>query len=162
MKIWSIFIIFLVCISACKKDKIPIAPLPEQPTKWEIISGDYKVYDTLGVFLYDMSINYTYNTSGNQHILSFANFDSQFEINSVQSLSSLDPEFLIIYGYHALLYDSLGKRWKIYSSIEGEYNNVLVNDTIRMNFQKTNINYYLSDWVPYYACNCKQIAVKQD
>jgi hypothetical protein len=42
-----------------------------------------------------------------------------------------------------------------------EYYNNFHNDTIPLRFQKTNINYYISDLTPYYACDCKQIAVKQ-
>jgi hypothetical protein len=42
---------------ACRKDKVQ-EPVIEEPTKWELISGDYKVYDTLGEYLYKMSINY--------------------------------------------------------------------------------------------------------
>ena len=58
------------------------------------------------------------------------------------------------------LYDSNNKRWKLSAGISDYYNN-WNNDTIKLRFNKTNINYYISDLTPYYACDCKQIAVKQ-
>jgi hypothetical protein len=58
------------------------------------------------------------------------------------------------------LYDSNNKRWKIAGGVFTYYNN-WNNDTIPLRFNKTNINYYIQDVTPYYACQCKQIAVKQ-
>jgi len=151
----------ILLITSCKKDKVP-APTPTpEPTKWEKITGTYKVYDTTGIFLYEMGITHSYNSNINQDSLHFSSFDGEFNISAVQSNSDQDPEYLIIYGFHSLLYDSNGDRWKLIYSIDDEYDNVLENDTIKMYFTKTNINYYIVDLVTYYACNCKQIAVKQ-
>ncbi|AEA42126.1 hypothetical protein [Fluviicola taffensis] len=58
------------------------------------------------------------------------------------------------------LFDTNTKRWKISSGINNYYNN-WYNDTIPLRFTKTNINYWIEDMMPYYSCDCKQIAVKQ-
>jgi hypothetical protein len=133
-----------------------------EPTKWELISGNYNVYDTLGGFLYTMDIVHIYNELDNIDSLRFENFDGEFTFSQKQSNFANDPEMKITIGYHDTLYNSQMKRWKILTSlIEDEYDNVYRNDTIRIRFRKTNINYWIEDVVPYFACDCKQIAVKQ-
>lgn len=163
LKIMKYFISFLISVTilvACKKDKVE-GPVENAPTKWEQIVGDYKVYDTLGVYLYDMSISHSYNDQTNQDILFFQNFDFDFDFETAQPFPGSNPEFYIRVGYHDTLYDTLSNRWKVLLYLDDVYNNVLQNDTIKLGFTKTNINYYLLDLVPYYSCDCKQIAVKQ-
>ena len=156
-----LFFTVLLFTQACIKDKVP-TPCPEpEPTKWELISGDYKVYDTLGVFLYDMSITHIATNEFNNDSLKFENFDGEFTFVTKQTSFTNDPETLVTVGYHDTLYDFQGKRWKLLYSVDTIYNNVLVNDTLWLSFGKTNLNYYLQDLVSYYACDCKQIAVKQ-
>lgn len=156
---WLVLIAISIVLTAgsCRKEVEP-PELPVPPTKWEVISGTYKVYDTTGVYLYEMKITHSWNEGANQDILFFENFDGQFEFSAIQSNHS---EFWIKYGHQQLLYDDGGKRWKIIHSFDDIYDNILRNDTIKMVFRKTNINYYLSDLTPYYACDCKQVAVKQ-
>lgn len=154
-----LFFTTLFVVLACTKDKTEMpCPVPE-PTKWQLIAGDYKVYDTLGVFLYDMSISHIATNEFNNDSLKFENFDGEFNFTTKQTSFSNDPETLVTIGYIDTLYDSFGQRWKILYSADSVYNNVLENDTLRLNFGKTNINYYLSDLVPFYSCDCKQIAV---
>jgi len=155
------FIGSFLIITSRNKDKTPVIN-PTEPTKWEKISGEYKVYDTTGVFLYDMKITHPINTHNNIDSLFFENFDGQFNISAQQPFPGSNPEYYITFGYHPLLYDSLNNRWKILDAFDDIFNNTLINDTIRMYFRKTNINYYLQDLVPYYECYCKQIAVKQN
>jgi hypothetical protein len=146
---------------ACTKDKTPKAPAPPEPTKWEKIAGHYKVYDTTGVYLYEMNLIHTHNDVTNRDSIRFENFDGEFTFTVKQLYPSpINYPMCISIGGHDTLYDSNSKRWKLGAGISDEYNNFL-NDTIRLNFQKTNINYYIMDVTPYYACNCRQIAVKQ-
>jgi len=154
---------FLLLISlGCRKDKVPALPLPPEPTKWEKISGAYKVYDTLGVFLYNMNISHVPSGNNNTDSLRFENFDGEFTFTYKQEDFSNEPELLIRTGYHEELFDSNMNRWKLLTAANDQfYYNVLENDTIRFIFRKTNINYYLYDSVPYFYCECKQIAVKQ-
>lgn len=150
----------LTILLACKKDKVVPPCLPE-PTKWELISGGYKVYDTLGMFLYDLNIVHIYNEQDDIDSLRFENFDGEFSFTASQ-MSPAPSNFpmLITIGSHDTLYDAQMNRWKLSAGVSESYNQ-LIEDTIRLRFQKTNINYYLQDLVPYFACDCKQIAVKQ-
>ncbi|MNJ86513.1 hypothetical protein D3C87_40130 [compost metagenome] len=143
---------------SCTKEKTPTSVTPE-PTKWEKIEGHYKVYDTTGVYLYDMDLIHSHNNATNRDSIRFENFDGEFTFTTQQEEFANLPMYVRIGGYDPL-YDSNGKRWKITSAAFSYYNN-FSNDTIPFRFSKTNINYYISDLTPYYACDCKQIAVKQ-
>lgn len=145
---------------SCTKDKTPTVPGSAEPTKWEKIAGHYKVYDSTGIYLYDMNL---INIHVNEQVdsLRFENFDGEFTFTVKQLYPSpINYPMCISIGGHDTLYDSNSKRWKLSAGISDEYNNFR-NDTIHLNFQKTNINYYIQDVTPYYACDCKQIAVKQ-
>ena len=155
-----LFFNILVLLVACKKDKVVPPCLPEQ-TKWELVSGGYKVYDTLGAFLYDLNIVHIYNEQDDIDSLRFENFDGEFSFtaNQLATAPSNFPMHIRIGGGDTL-YDTQMNRWKLSAGVSESYNQ-LIDDTIRLRFQKTNINYYLQDLVPYFACDCKQIAVKQ-
>ena len=152
------FIVGVSLFFACTKEKTP-TPVTPEPTKWEKIAGHYKVYDTTGVYLYDMDLIHSHNNTTNRDSIRFENFDGEFTFTTQQEEFANLPMYVRIGGYDPL-YDSNGKRWKITSAAFSYYNN-FSNDTIPFRFSKTNINYYISDLTPYYACDCKQIAVKQ-
>ncbi len=164
---WLILVIVAgVCFTvACTKDKTPKPTTPPEPTKWEKIAGHYKVYDTNGVYLYDMDLIHKTGVSyfGNiQDSLIFQNFDNEFTFTSVQYTP---PPINLLMGIQIgggdTLYDSNNKRWKLYGPSYLEKYNIFTNDTINFRFNKTNINYWIQDATPYFSCNCKQIAVKQ-
>ncbi|MGV3613405.1 MAG: hypothetical protein ACO1N0_20775 [Fluviicola sp.] len=151
------FIIGMSIIFSCTKEKTPVPVTPE-PTLWENVNGHYKVYDTTGAYLYDMDI---VNIHVNEYTdsLRFENFDGEFTFTTIQSYPNLYPTSVRIGGGDTL-YDSNNKRWKLYGPSYLDNNN-FNNDTLKLRFNKTNINYYILDITPYYACDCKQIAVKQ-
>jgi len=159
-----LFLLFIIGLASYTKDKIVPCPEPE-PTKYELISGDYKVYDTLGGFLYDMNINYIQGPVDNgipRDTIVFENFDGEFNFAQPQGYNPGNPELYIKIGQVDTLFDSQGKRWKLLNSAINEtYDNTFLNDTIKIRFHKTNINYWIEDAVPFYECYCKQIAVKQ-
>jgi hypothetical protein len=156
-----LYIGILTIIVACNKDKVEMPCSEPEPTKWELISGNYKVYDTLGAYLYDMNIVHVPNLSEELDSLRFENFDGEFVFTAKQlnTAPSNFPMHIKIGGADTL-YDAQANRWKLSAGVSENYNQ-LINDTIRLRFQKTNINYWIEDAVPYYACDCKQIAVKQ-
>ena len=143
---------------SCNKKKTPTSVTP-QPTKWEKIAGHYKVYDTTGVYLYEMDLIHIHNDATNRDSIRFENFDGEFTFTTKQEEAINIPMYVAI-GIHNPLYDSNSKRWQLGGGTYTYYNN-WNNDTIPLRFQKTNIHYYISDLTPYYACDCKQIAVKQ-
>jgi len=157
-RILSVLAVLFV-LSACKKEKVPI-PVVEEPSKWELIAGDYKVYDTLGTFLYDMSIVHVPNEA-DEYIdsLRFENFDGEF-IFIAKQISADNYPMHVNFGGQDTLIDSANKRWKLWGGLFDDFNN-WEKDTIWMRFQKTNINYYIEDVTPYFQCDCIQVAVKQ-
>ena len=161
----TILAFMIISLFSCRKDKVQ-EPVIEEPSKWELISGDYKVYDTLGEYLYNMSINYErlLNSQGEEYDnFEFINFDNEFVFDKSQYSKPSNyygSQLYVELGSHDTLFDSDGNRWKFFGVLEEGYNK-FQEDTIFLKFKKTNINYYLQDVVPYYECECKQIAVKQ-
>lgn len=162
MKKYYIIVLIMLALSSgaalvgCTKDKVP---LPPEPTKLEKFAGDYKVYDTLGSYLYDMRLVAIDNDGTNYDSIRFENFDGEFTFTTKQENFGNYPMYVRI-GAHSLLVGNQGNRWQLFSTNWEGYNN-WENDTIKIRFEKTNINYWIEDVVPYFACDCKQIAVKQ-
>ena len=68
---------------SCTKEKTP-TPVTPQPTKWEKIAGHYKVYDTTGVYLYEMDLVHIHNEATNEDSIRFENFDNNFTFIALQ------------------------------------------------------------------------------
>ena len=156
-------ILFLIAvIVGCTKEKTP-APIPTpSPTKWELVSGHYKVYDSTGVFIYEMNITHSsgYNEFGYVDSLHFENFDGNFNVSTIQSQASPYPNNVTI-GSYTSLYDSIDNRWDIFGyGSDGVYN-TFRNDTIVFYFQKQNMPYWWNDGTQYFNSKLKHIAVKQ-
>ena len=100
-----------------------------------------------------------FRPTANRDSIRFENFDREFTFTTQQEEAANIPMYVAIGGGDTL-FDSNNKRWKVSAGTFTYYNN-WHNDTIPLRFQKTNINYYISDATPYYACSCRQIAVKQ-
>lgn len=156
------FLIGVFCWMAvrCTKEVPTITPPVDEWVQRNQISGEYKVYDTLGNYLYMMQITRVKDPTGMlADSLRFENFDDEFSF-TVPQYKWANYVMGVNIGSHDTLYDGNNKRWRLGSALYEDYNNYS-NDTIRLRFQKTNINYWIEDVVPYYACDCKQIAVKQ-
>jgi len=82
---------------SCTKEKTPIPVVPE-PTKWEKIAGHYKVYDTIGVYLYDMDLIHTHNNITNRDSIRFENFDGEFTFTAQQEEFGNLPMYVRIGG----------------------------------------------------------------
>lgn len=155
----AILFVGMIFLIACAKDKIPVIEQIE-PTKWEKLTGDYQVYDTLGNFLYQMSISHIHNDFNNKDSLYFQNLDDNFNFGCLQPYSIALYNNFFQFGHHEQLFDNLNNSWKMIDVANLPYNN-FQNDTIKLKFRITNINYYLSDLVPYCDTTKIQIAVKQ-
>lgn len=153
-----------ILFSCHKHDHHPAKPTMVQSHKWDTIAGHYKVYDTVGEYLYDMDLIHStgYNIYGNlEDSIKFVNFDGQFQFTTAQfTPPPSNLPMIVTIGGSDTLYDTNGKRWKLWGGIYPDYN-YFHDDTIPIRFQITNINYWMEDLTPYYACDCKQIAVKQ-
>ncbi len=146
---------------SCTKDKIPTPP---ELTKWEKIAGNYKVYDTLGIYLYDMEIVHIYNDSAKIDTLVYLNLNDRFEIFSRQYFlpNNVNP-FSISIGPEDPIFDKQNNRWDLFplGDYPTESFNVWKNDTIIMKYRLTNIKYWIEDATPYLDTIIKQVAVKQ-
>jgi len=152
-------------IVSCNKDTVPApkTPVIPEPVKWEVIPGDYKVYDTTGLFLYDMNISHSIgNTTQGYRTdsLHYTNFYGNFDITAVQSQYCTNPNCIKIGSYEEL-YDSIDNRWNIFDyGSDSELNNFR-NDSIVLYFEIHNTPYWLNDGTTYYHKILKHIAVKQ-
>lgn len=142
----------------CTKDKVSIST-PTEATRWEKIAGTYKVFDTNGVYLYEMNITHIQGNQEHIDSLYFENFDDKFSISNWQSPWPLSDTYINV-GVHDPIIDKHGKRWHLFQETNENYN-TLNNDTIRLRFWKSNILYYLTDVTPYFEGYSEQIAVKQ-
>lgn len=157
---------FILCLLfSCSKDKVPI-PIATPDKPWEKFEGKYKVYDTMGNYLFDSEIinHEIYNSSGvlidTIKILNFANsFDLQFKFIKTTSNNYLN------FGFHDPIKDYNNKTWGI-TIIPDDTNTVelenrLVNNRMTLYFRKTNIMYWMNESVPYVYENVKHVYVKQ-
>ena len=151
----------ITLIYACKKDTVP-SPV-ELPDKslFEKVEGDYKVYDTLGGYLYEMSIRYWHSeTSEGYHrdTLFFENFDNTFDFKTHQTSWSNQNQ-IKIQAYSVL--DDNNKSWDIWGAPPNEQGEAFINDTLWISFWKSNFHHYINEATPYYNGKSKQFAVKQ-
>ena len=153
-------LIFLLILFSCTKDKTPT--FIDNRTIWEKVTGKYNVYDTLGVFLYEMEIIHKdpIVTGSFADSLQFINFDNDFVFTRSQSTNLPENLISFVSPFHAK--DKNNKSWSLFNSSNGGiYDNKWRNDTIRMCFRKHNTPWWPSESVPYLDTIIKQIAVKQ-
>ena len=159
MRYLSILTLLMIVFS-CTKDKVPIEePLPIA----ERITGSYKVYDTLGVYLYSMSLTYKQRSDYKDSLL-IENIDNDFYYKESQPYieDNFVNEKLLLFSSPFPTKDKNNKSWTLFNSSSGGiYDNKWRNDTIRMCFRKHNTPWWPSESVPYLDTIIKQLAVKQ-
>ena len=169
IKSYILFILISFMIFSCKKEKVPSPTTVDtpKPSKWEVIPGKYKVYDTLNNFLYEMEITHLTGKDSlgkTTDSLHFENFDGNFNITADNTWANTNysnqPKNYFYIGDYLPLKDKNNKKWRIMGLTDGNFN-ALVNDTIKLRFDKCNIIYYLDDCTPYFCEPVYQIAVKQ-
>ncbi len=163
---YFILALSIICLTYCTKDKAPCPTSIPEHEVWEKFIGEYNVYDTIGNFIYQMEIKHHFN-GVNVHgnivdsliILNFADTADLF----IEMRNYIDNRVLSI-GFNESVTGHNGQTWQFYDNVEDtttvELENTLINDTIVLFFRQTNIQYWVNEGVPYYYCDCKQIAVK--
>lgn len=168
-----LLIISAGCIfAACHKDPPSSIKFQGQSYYWSKYIGTYDVYDTVNHIQWVMKISHvgahSNNNGGNEDSVLIENFANKFTIknkwrptydNTVNS-SAFDLGV-----YHPII-DNYGHSWHLDSEYDttappNRPSNVLINDTIHLYYQQSNIAYYIQEGQPYYACFCKNIAVKR-
>lgn len=119
--------------------------------------GDYLVYDTLGTYLYRLSVS-KFGTGGRDSLL-LENYADTFDLRILHERYWTNDFWDIGVFFPAV--DYAGHRWALSDAAAFDGSNVLRNDTIPLKYTMDNIAFYWQEGVPYYSCVCKQIAVKQ-
>lgn len=169
-----IFLVLFV-LSGCIKDDLHLNceednsydPFEDKSEPYEKFLGDYKVYDTLFNYKYNMSIahfsgvNQYGVTMDSLRLTNFAdsfNFDIRFNPKlNVNLLDLTSKDTLFAHSNNRFFFWSNSDDLSTPNIIENE----LLNDTILFYYTLDNIKYYLWENVPYYQCNCKEYAIKQ-
>lgn len=154
------FVLLFLIFCSCTKDKTPLSLESTEPTKWERLAGSYDVFDTLGNYLYEMNISHYKSAFANLDSLYFTNLDGCFSFGAQQPVYSGEYINKFQFGHHQLLLDNFNSRWKFVEVGNLPYNN-FKNDTIKIKFRITNINYWMLDAVAYCDTTKIQVAVKQ-
>ena len=153
---------------ACKKDEKVVTP-PAPSHLWSSYMGTYDVYDTINHTTWVMKMTHVYHSdynNGNNDSIYLENFDNKFNIRykwTAGISSSQKPAFGFGIIHPIKDYNNynwhLGCDWDDPNTIKEE--NVLQNDSMIIYFNITNVAFYQTDGIPYYACDCKHIAVKR-
>ena len=150
-------------VVSCNKDKIaaPKKPAISEPTKWEVIPGDYKMYDTLGNYLHDMSITHWDTILPNGYrrdTFLFENFDGNFNFKMSQIDANITnlPQYFFYVGVHQPLFDWNNDRWQLYT-----YESYYDSDTIHLWYRVQNMPYWIEDARTYELREVRHYGVKQ-
>jgi hypothetical protein len=160
MKLFTIVTTVLLLLSACNKKNSHQEP-PVQ-AKWLKMSGNYKVYDSLGVYVYDLHVNHYLKGYVDDQVVNYmqlGNLDGDFDF-IVQQTKTENPNVLFINAPNSAM-DPQGHGWNLTGIYEDYWDNGYRNDTIFLRFNRNNAACYQQENVPFVSRNCRQIAVKQ-
>ncbi len=156
-------IIYLVIgvlgIVSCNKETISNEP-PYIEQWWDEYYGTYTVFDTLNDVTYEMEINQIeryFDGVLTSDSMSIKNIGDQFEVKIKNTQNIIYWNFLS-FGVIQPLHDKNGYRWSFNGSLSEKENS----DTLNLRYTISNIAYYMEDGVPYYACECVDLALKNE
>ena len=167
-KIILIMVFLLSVFYSCQKKHKPTTVTPVIPKQWEKYIGTYDVYDTINHTQWVMNIKFlSYanpaTSDGNNDSVLLENFANKFDIR-YKFGTYIDPNRIRL-PFLFPLKDKLGNSWSFSGNGEDSttphLENYLANDSMVLYFKQSNIAFYANDGVPYYACDCKHIAVKR-
>ena len=156
----------MVLVYGCKKEEVVLEE-PRIPEQWERFVGDYKIYDTLGSYLYAMKINHLFSGRNKFGVevdsLVLENFADTFDLK-YEFRRTIDKSLFSL-GIIDSVLDRNNKHWYLAGLVDDLNTpireNRLANDTLIMFFKQTNIKFYINEAQPYFYCECKHVAVKQ-
>jgi hypothetical protein len=146
------------CLLSCRKEKE--CPSAQQPVDGrDKFVGQYKVYDTTGVYLYSMEIMKTSGSSGIDSVY-VVNWGDRFNLYVQHDDGNATPFLNLAPPFPSL--DHAGRRWAFFAESDPVFQtNKLVNDTLRMSYVINNIAFYAEDGVPFFAWSYREYGVKQ-
>lgn len=152
-----VLILFAMAIAGCGREEECPPDTPAEVDNRDRFTGTYAVHDTLGVYLYSMTVA-KFNSGGRDSML-ILNYADTFDLRILHERYWTSNVLDI--GVHFPAFDQAGHRWALFDGSAENGFNRLINDTIRLRFTMSNIVFYFEDGVPYFSCDCRQIAVKQ-
>lgn len=145
-------------LGACKKEKRECPGQSASVDGRDQFVGQYKVYDTTGVFLYDMEILKA-NDAGHDSLFA-VNWGNRFDLY-VRHEDGDNTNYLN-YNPPFPSFDHEGERWAFFQDLDAAFNsNLLINDTLRMSYFISNIAFYAEDGVSFFDRSYRQYGVKQ-
>ncbi len=153
------FFTLVIFFGACKKDNKEECPVPVTVADGrDQFVGQYHVHDTSGVYLYSMEIMKASDPGGDS--LFVVNWGDRF--NFYVRHENGDPSHFLNYNPPFPSYDHQGLRWAFSREVDPSFqSNLLVNDTLRMNYLIDNIAFFSTDGVPFYSQIIYEYGVKQ-
>jgi len=153
-----LWLAFAFAFAGCRRDEADDTSTPSTPVDGrDRFIGTYQVFDTLGVYLYEMQVS-KFGTGGRDSLL-LTNYADTFDLRILHE-SYWDQDYWDV-GVFFPAADHAGYSWALSDAPAFDGSNVLQNDTIPLKFTMDNIAFYWTEGVPYFSCVCKQIAVKQ-
>ena len=150
------FAIAVLVLSACRKEEKCPTNEPAAVDGRDRFVGTYSVYNLAGTYLYSMTIS-KFGSGGRDSLL-LSNIADTFDLRVLHERYFTTNYLGIGLNFPAL--DQAGNRWAFFGSSGETGLNTLMNDSIRLGFTMDNIAFYFEDGVPFYSCECRQIAVK--
>jgi len=148
-----------VLVSCNKKEIIADTP-PYIEQWWDKYYGSYTVYDTAKGTSYQMEIRQLERHFENNYFFSdsilVTNFANKFDFRIYKS--EQNPSNGLGIGSYFPKYDYDNFKWSFSGSAFFQENS----DTIVLEYVLSNIAFYVSDGVPFYDCNCVDLAVKNE
>lgn len=153
-----IWCLAVVVLSGCKKDDKDCPTDSVPPDGRNQFAGQYKVYDTTGVYLYPMEI-FLANDAGRDSLF-VVNWGGRFDFYVRHENGDLTNGLGIIPPFPS--YDHQGYRWGFFHEADAQFHSgYLINDTLRMSYSISNIAFYAEDGVPFFALSFREYGVKQ-
>ena len=156
-----IYTLLIVCFGfiSCKKEIIPDEP-PYIEQWWDDYYGTYTVFDTANDLTYQMEIKQIaryFDGSLFRDSMNNQNIGNKFDLKILTIQNIIYLNFLD-FGIIQPMFDKNGKRWTFSGALVQKDDN----DTLELKYTLSNIAYYMEDGVPYYACECVDLAIKNE
>ncbi len=157
-------VLVAVCVcsmlwSGCRKDEdCPSSPSAPVDGRGQFV-GQYRVYDTTGVYRYTMEIMKASGSTGIDSLYA-VNWGGRFNIYVQHDNGNTTPFLNIAPPFPSV--DNEGHRWAFFAESDPVFQtNKLINDTLRMSYFISNIAFYAEDGVPFFEWSYREYGVKQ-
>lgn len=140
--------VLLLCVGCRKDEECPTDDPYVQVDGRDQFVGIYDVYDTNGVYQYQMTIN-KLNDEGKDSLF-ILNWGNRFDLGIRHEDG--DYQDALNFGIYWGVYDHDSNRWALAKHWDPEFmSDRLINDTLRLCYSIDNIAFYVDDGVSYFS-----------